>query len=67
MVMLGYTDVANTAMLASGRFKKMARAADLPWFVQYMVVRIATHFPLVVLGGDYGTRRCHTLVSEDVG
>ena len=67
MVMLRYTGVANTAMLASGRFEKMARATDLPWFIQYMVVRIATHFHLVVLWGNYGTRRRHALVSEDVG
>ena len=66
MIMLGYADIADTAMLASSRFEEMAGATDLPWLVQDVIIRIAAHFLPVVFRSDHRIRRCHTLISEDV-
>ena len=67
VVMLGNTNIADTAMLASSWLKETAGAADLARPVKYVVIWISPHLLLVVFGSDYGRCRRHTLVSKYVG
>lgn len=66
MVVLGYANITNTAVLASGGFEKKASAAEVSWLIQYVVIWVPFHFLLVILRSDDGRRGSHSFVSEDI-
>ena len=66
MVVLGYTDVANTAMFASCRLEKMASPANLTRLVESMVVGVTLQLSPVILCSDDRRGGGHSLISEVV-
>lgn len=54
MIVFCNTDVTYTAVLAPCRFQEVAGTTAATRMVQNVVIRVGTHFPVVVLGGDGG-------------
>lgn len=67
VVLLRNTYIADAAMFASSRLDKMARATDLPWVKEDMVIRVVAHLLSVVLGSNYGRNGGNRFVDKDIG
>lgn len=67
VVLLRNTYIADAAMFASRRLDKMARATDLPWVKEDMVIRVVAHLLSVVLGSNYRRNRRNRFVDKDIG
>jgi hypothetical protein len=52
MIVLSHANITDTAVLASGGLKEKASTAEVPRLIQYVVVRVPSHFMLMVVRSD---------------